>query len=393
MPIDRIELGFKCRRVRSEILNLTLDQAAERTGIDKARLEAIESGRVEPSGDEVLIIADVYGEPVEFFITNERSASIEKASNLYRMYGNTFSTADRQNIQEFLTLCRLEHEIESLLGSRPRVFAFLPGRRNRHMRTDGREVAEKLRADCRIGNDPIVEPFHLARTLGCHVFRRKLDNSGVSGVMLRHDDFGPCILVNYLEGYFRQHFSVAHELCHALLDGDHAVTVTFEKLRDDEQAELRKREWRANAFAGHLLFPNGVRKQLSLGDTDDDRVRSVRRAAESYRVNPIVVLYALQEARRLSKRQVADLEPILRIPKSEQDATDMAAETPKVRKRRRRLLEAGLAPEYVETCIRAYREGAISYGKLADALLVSLIDLQSVVSDLGYDTLWVSETT
>ena len=228
------------------------------------------------------------------------------------------------------------------------------------MRTDGREVAEKLRADCRIENDPIVEPFHLACTLGCHVFRRKLDNSGVSGVMLRHDDFGPCILVNYLEGYFRQHFSVAHELCHALLDGDHAVTVTFEKLRDDEQAELRKREWRANAFAGHLLFPNGVSKQLSLGDTDNDRVRSVRRAAESYRVNPIVVLYALQEARRLSKRQVADLEPILRIPKSEQDATDMAAETPKVRKRRRRLLEAGLAPEYVETCIRAYREGAIS---------------------------------
>ena len=180
----------------------------------------VESGRVEPSGDEVLIIADVYGEPVEFFITNERSASIEKASNLYRMYGDTFSPADRQNIQKFLTLCRMEHEIESLLGSRPRVFAFLTGRRHRHMRTDGREVAEKLRADCGLGNAPIIDPFHLARTLGCHVFRRKLDNSGVSGVMLRHDDFGPCILVNYLDVYFRQHFSVAHELCHALLDSD-----------------------------------------------------------------------------------------------------------------------------------------------------------------------------
>ncbi len=393
MPIDQIELGFKCRRVRSEILNITLDQASERTGIDKARLEAIENGRVEPSGDEMLIIADVYGEPVEFFVTNERSASIEKASNLYRMYGNRFSSADRQNIQEFLTLCRMEHEIEALLGSRPRVVDFLPGRRNKHMMTDGREVAEKLRADCLLGSDPIVDPFHLARTLGCHVFRRKLDNSSVSGVMLRHDDFGPCILVNYLEGYFRQHFSVAHELCHALLDRDHTATVTFEKLRDEEQAELRKREWRANAFAGHLLFPNGVRKQLSLGDTDDDRVRSVRGAAESYRVNPVVVLYALQEARRLSKRQVGDLKPKLGIPKSEQDATDMAAETTKVRKRRRRLLEAGLAPEYVETCIRAHREGEISYGKLADALLVSPIDLPNVVSDLGYDALWASETT
>ena len=224
-------------------------------------------------------------------------------------------------------------------------------------------------------------------------FRRKLDNSGVSGVMLRHDDFGPCILVNYLEGYFRQHFSVAHELCHALLDKDHTVTVTFGTHRDEEQAELLKREWRANAFARHLLFPNPVREKLSLGDTDDDRVRSVRRAAKSYRVNPVVVLYALQEAGRLSKRQVGDLEPKLRIPESEQDATDMAAETPKIRKRRRRLWEAGLAPEYVDTCIRAYREGAISYGKLADALLVSPIDLPSVVSDLGFDTLWASETT
>ena len=101
MPIDRIELGFKCRRVRSEILNLTLDQAAERTGIDKARLEAVESGRVEPSGDEVLIIADVYGEPVEFFITNERSASIEKASNLYRMYGNTFAVRAARKLDQY----------------------------------------------------------------------------------------------------------------------------------------------------------------------------------------------------------------------------------------------------------------------------------------------------
>ena len=58
-----------------KILNITLNQASERTGIDKAKLEAIESDEIEPSGDEV---ADVYREPVAFFITNERSASIEK---------------------------------------------------------------------------------------------------------------------------------------------------------------------------------------------------------------------------------------------------------------------------------------------------------------------------
>ncbi len=134
---------------------MTLTQASELTGIEQARFASIERGVVEPSGDEVLIIADVYGEPVEFFITNERSASIEKSSDLYRMYDSTFSSADRRNIQEFLTLCRMEHEIETLLGSRPGKFDFHPGRGHRHKKTHGRQVAEKLRADLGLGVEHI----------------------------------------------------------------------------------------------------------------------------------------------------------------------------------------------------------------------------------------------
>ena len=396
MPIDRVELGRKCRRVRVQILSMSLDHASERTGIDKARLEAIENGNVEPSGDEVLIIADVYREPVEFFITNERSASIEKAADLYRMYGDTFSSRDRQSIQEFLALCRMEHEIEALLGSRPRTVNFSSGRVSEHMKTAGQEVAEKLRADIRlgpIGDSPIEDLLHLVRTLGCHIFRRKLHSSRVSGVMLRHDNFGPCILINYLEGYFRQNFSVAHELCHALLDDDHTVTVSFERTDDEKQRELRKREWRANAFAAHLLFPHSARKQLRLGDTNSDHVRAVSQAARSYHVNPVVVLYALQDAERLSEQQVRDLKPGLTIPDFEQDAADMEAETSRGRQRLRRLLEKGLTHEYVRTCLRAHREGEISYGRLADALLVSPVDVPSVVSGLGLDTATLGSET
>ncbi len=392
MPVDRLVFGQKCRRVRETILDLTLEQASERTGIKKTRLEGLERGDVDPSGDEVLIIADVYREPVEFFITNERSPSIEKASDLYRMYGDQFSSADRQHIQEFLTLCRIEHEIEHLLGSRPRVVTFSPGPVNMHFKTDGRQIAEKLRHEMRLGDGPIKDPFQLARKFNCHVFRRKLHNSGVSGVMLRHDDIGTCILVNYLDGYFRQNFSVAHELCHALVDDDHAVTVSFDRPNDETREELRRREWRANAFAAHLLFPHSVRKNLTLGDSEEERVRAVKRAAELYHVNPVVVLYALQEARRLSQRQVEHLKSKLTIPRHTQDDADMAVEPTKVRQRMTRLLEAGLAPEYVKTCHRAYREGEISYGRLADALLVSSVDLPKVLTDFGYDTMWNSES-
>ena len=385
MPIDRVELGRRCRRVRVEILDMALSQASERTGIDEGRLEVIERGEIEPSGDEVLIIADAYREPVAYFTMNEPSPSIERASDLYRMYGNTFSSQDRQNIQEFLTLCRMEHEIEDLLGSRPRVLEFRSGPVNKHMKTAGKEVAETLRVELGFGDAPIADPFHVSRRLGCHVFRRKLVNSNVSGVMLRHQDFGPCILINYLEGYFRQNFSVAHELCHALLDDDHSISVTFARTDDQKQEELRRREWRANAFAAHLLFPLGIRKQLPLGDTESDQVQAVQEAATTYRVNPIVVLYALHEAGRLSEREVKSLEPRLKIARPEQDAADMSGETAKRRQVRKGLLEAGLAPEYVETCLRAYREGEISYGKLADALLVSPIDIAGIVSGFGLD--------
>ena len=86
------------------------------------------------------------------------------------------------------------------------------------------------------------------------------------------------------------------------------------------------------------------------------------------------------------------MKPSLTIPKHEQNAADMAAETTTVQQRLKGLLELGLAPEHVKTCLRAYREGEISYGKLADALLVSPVDLPSVVSDFDYDVSWGSET-
>ena len=387
MSIDLHELGSKCRHLRVEILDLTLKQVAERTGIAAERLTGIERGALEPTGDEVLVLADVYGEPVEYFISNERSPSIEKASDLYRMYGDTFSSVDRQSIQEFLKLCRMEHEIESLLGARPRVFDFRPGRAHSHLKTHGRLTAEKLRSDLGLGDAPIDNPFHLARKLGCHVFRRELANATLSGVMLRHDDFGPCILINYSEDTYRQNFSAAHELCHAILDNDCSVTVSFER-EDQEKIEDRKRrEWRANSFAGHLLFPQRVRDRLRLGETQDEHARAIRIAARSYRVNPVVVLYAMKEAHKLTNQQVSALGPGLKIPSESKDDADLAGETTRVRKKRKRLLEIGLSAEYVETCVDAYRQGEISVGRLADALLTSPIHLSALLGDLGHSLL------
>ena len=384
MPIDLRQLGSKCRRIRDEILGITLEDAAERTGIEPHRLDAIEGGRDEPTGDEVLILADVYGEPVDYFITSERSASIEKASDLYRMYGDSFSPQDRQNIQEFLRLCRMEDEIESLLGARPRVFDFQPGPTNSYLKIHGRLTAEKLRRDMGMGDRPLDNPFGLGRTLGCHVFRRALHNSSVSGLTLHHDSFGPCILVNYIEDTYRQNFSVVHELCHALLDNDCNVTVTFQRESDEKVLDRQRREWRANSFAAHLLFPQGVRERMALGRTREEHVASILREAANFKVNPVVVLFALREASRLTQEQVEGYKALIRIPRDQKDDSDLAGEPSRIRERRASHLAVGLSPEYVSTCLRACREGQISFGKLADALLVSPFELPALLADLGH---------
>lgn len=64
-------------------------------------------------------MADAYDEAVEYFITNERFASIEKASDPYRIYGNTFTSADRRSIQEFLKLCRAANTRQLSLVDEP----------------------------------------------------------------------------------------------------------------------------------------------------------------------------------------------------------------------------------------------------------------------------------
>lgn len=66
--------------------------------------------------------------------------------------------------------------------------------------------------------------------------------------MIRHPEVGRCILVNYDEDVYRQRFTAAHELAHALME-DSEFNVSLS--RDGSNLV----EVRANAFASHYLVP------------------------------------------------------------------------------------------------------------------------------------------
>ena len=59
MGIDLKALGAKLAKYRGQLTE-SVGEVASATGIDAERLAAIEAGQSEPTGDEVLILADHY---------------------------------------------------------------------------------------------------------------------------------------------------------------------------------------------------------------------------------------------------------------------------------------------------------------------------------------------
>ena len=88
MAIDLRTLGSKLSKYRGQ-LKESIIGCASSTGIDADRLASIEAGRAEPSGDEVLILADHYRCDFKFFISNERVAPFEQTETLIARMATT----------------------------------------------------------------------------------------------------------------------------------------------------------------------------------------------------------------------------------------------------------------------------------------------------------------
>jgi transcriptional regulator with XRE-family HTH domain len=216
MPFDRTAFSDKIRRSK-EHLAVDNSEIVTETGISEARLATLMSGSADPTGDEVLILADFFDCDYKFFISHEKLAAFEETDSLYRKHGDLFSKADRRSVQQFLYLCECESWLWITTGKRTEAFDFVP--RGSNYKAHGAQAAHDLRR--RLGYEDGQVPsdiFRDFRRLGIHIFRRKLTNSNISGVMIRHPNAGNCVLVNYDEDVYRQRFTAAHELAHAIME-------------------------------------------------------------------------------------------------------------------------------------------------------------------------------
>lgn len=374
MAINLAALGDKLRKYRDQ-LQETIAEVAEVTGIPGDRLTGMEEGRVEPTGDEVLILADHFQCDFKYFISNERLAPFEQTDTLYRRHSDAFLKADRRAVQEFLYLCETEALLMTELGRTHVEFEFKP--RGTFMKGHGEAAAAALRntlgyVDHEVRRDVFAE----FRRIGVHVFRRHLGNSNISGLFIRHPSAGKCALVNYNEDVYRQRFSAAHEVAHAILDLDQEATVSLERYPGVDLREVR-----ANRFASCFLMPPAFLKKIRVtqGWSDDECLHW----ANELRVSCSAFGIALLEAELVGSQRGEKIQK-LRVPKDAKKDPELSDDLiVGQRQKKARLLELGLSDFYVGLCFDAFKEGVISQGRLAEALLSSYSGLAELAMLYG----------
>jgi Zn-dependent peptidase ImmA (M78 family) len=368
--------GRKLSSLRTDF-GQDLASVAISAGIPAERLSVLEHGQGEPTGDEVLILADHFHKDFRLLLADDARDPDEGVELLFRERGNELPPADRIAIAEFAFLCRSEAMLERELGIVRDVHSFSFRPRGSFFKTHGADCATKLRAHLGLSDkDAPRDLFATIRNLGIRVFRRRLENSNISGLFMNHPEAGPCILVNLAEGMARQRFSAARELGHGLLD-EKPITLSMV----GEWSSNVLVEVRANTFASHFLMPPALLADVAKHRWADPA--EVSSWAGRLRVSLSALLSALHAAKLIDGDQRRALQQSAVRPAEPPDPELEGPLTQVQMNRKQELVERGLSKGYVDLCFQAHNQGVISFGLLVELLLATPGEATEIAAVFG----------
>jgi Zn-dependent peptidase ImmA (M78 family) len=376
MPTNTKVIGSRLSSMR-QLLSYSEDDVARATGIEAERLLDLERGQSTPTGDEILILAALYECDFRALVDEALPSPSERTDILFRRYGDALSSADKRAIQEFVLLCQIENTFENLLSIPKTSFKYVPT--GTHRKTQGQMGAQALRRlfgyeKKEVAPRDIYEDF---RAIGIHIFRRRLKNDDVSGLYIFDPNAGHCVLINYNEDVYRQRFSVAHEVAHAIFDsGDDAVLTYVPSSRRYDANDLR--EIRANSFASQYLMPVEMLRRLPKVDAT-----SAARWAQEFRVSTAALAKALRDARLVNADESNAIRAVRINSETKIDPEAPTSLTDLQRSRRLALLERGLSDYFVNLCFEAHNRDLISTGRLVEALRIDRAELRDIATLFG----------
>jgi len=348
---------------------ITQEAAASKIGVGRTTLVAIEKGQRQLKDLEFVNLCKLYSITPVAILNPDNSA--DESFVRYRKVVAQQNKSDeaQQAVDLLLSLAKGAHDLESTLG-KTRHFAVTPSFPiiQRDLRVQADDAANLLRQYLGLGVSPISNIFSLLEIeLGMRIFSRKLP-SGISGVYLKDDIYGHCILVNSDHYLPRRVFSVAHELGHAVSVPNHV------DIFDYNAKESPREERFANLFASFFLMPsNSVRKQFDHYDTEGGfSGHNLIALAKSFNVSAEAMCRRLEDLKLLKQGTYESIKARGFSPKatklSEDDEFKMYLPY------RTALLVA-----------KAYDDGDYSEGQLLEMFKLDRIEFRKVLDAIEYE--------
>jgi len=375
MSFDFKLLGRKIKEARESLL-IEKEEVAKYLRCSIEEYEKIENGESSSiDGDIIILISQVLEMDFRYFVSGDYVSAESQIKELFRQNGD-ITKNDRKAIRKFIRLCEEKHNLEGLLSRQkpiPHDYSGYGFRSNNH-KYQGITAAYRERERLNI-DDSINDIYGLLRKQKIHIFRRKLEDSNISGVYIKHPVAGHCVLINYSDDIYRQNFSMAHEYCHVLFDSGKEQSITYFN-REMDYVEIR-----ANNFASNFLLPDKGIESINTDTSYEELIKIILDICNHYNVSSKVVIYRLKEKRLISEKLVERLlrDERLIISKSDKIDPELAGASKNLHEKLKKIIESGISLEYIELVRNAYQQNEISYGKMLECLQMNIEDAKQLI--------------
>jgi transcriptional regulator with XRE-family HTH domain/Zn-dependent peptidase ImmA (M78 family) len=345
-------LNERLRQTR-EKLSLTLQQVAERVGLSAPTISAYETGQREPSFSHLAKFAKLYCHPVEYFFSDK-----VEPDEVVLWRTKPYSPAAEELEAKLLELGERYRALEVWFD------CVMPSRLPKY-EVGWKDVAEMgatIRKGLGLGDRPGASLEETLQEAGVKIFHLPFAPKPASASTVTAA-FGPAVLLNTTADRRERTFSLAHELFHLL---------TWNKYeKNSEEGEAL-----ADRFADCLLLPEDAVRQATTSHLRNGRLtfREMDLIAQGFDVPLESLIRRLGDVFVLPKEQIRQIR--LQIQAAGFSGRADWSQTPPSRPRR-----------FVELAARAYEEGKLSLGRLAEYLGISRQEAMKVYFDDGKESI------
>jgi Zn-dependent peptidase ImmA (M78 family)/DNA-binding XRE family transcriptional regulator len=370
-PLDRIDpnqLGERLRNARARA-GLTQQEAAEKLGMARTTLIALEKGQRRLRSEELREIAELYGSSVNALLRAE-SVSVCLVPRFRSIAPDEEDAADAASLLNDLASSQVE--FENILGiparpNYPPERPIGPG----DIRDQAEDAALETRQRLGIGLGPISDMVSLLELeFGIRVFIRPLGAARISGLFAFDEQIGACILLNKNHPRERRAMTAAHELGHLIATRTQADVVDF------HTAPQSREERFAAAFSYSFLMPAAFVRR---------RFAELRQETGAFSPRHLILL-----AHQLSVSEEAlcrRLEELNLLPAGTWDSLRDRGFSGELVRRvlgdRSAPEESAVPPRLWYLAGEAYRRGLLSEGQIARMLKTDRVELRAMFDALG----------